>query len=46
MKIETMRERLVKLAEKSGYNHPLVLVLSRTLDGLIVEYMRKAEGRA
>lgn len=42
LKIELMRRRLVRLAEKYGRNHHLVLAMSRRLDGLINEYMRVA----
>lgn len=41
LKIEAMRKRLVRLAEKYGRHHPLVLAASRKLDGLINEYMRE-----
>lgn len=40
LKIELMRRRLVRLAERHGRHHPLVLAMSRRLDGLINEYMR------
>ena len=42
LRIEMMKKRLVRLAEDRGRTHPLVLALSRRLDGLVVEYMRKA----
>lgn len=40
LKIKAMRKRLINIAEKHGYKHPLVLSLSRKLDELIVEHMK------
>lgn len=40
MKIAAIRKRLVRLAEKHGRTHPLVIAMSRRLDALIVESMR------
>lgn len=42
LKIEFLRRTMVRLAERHGRHHPLVLAMSRRLDGLINEYMRVA----
>jgi hypothetical protein len=44
MKIELMRKTRVRLAEKHGRTHPLVLAQSRQLGKVIVEFekLRKA----
>ena len=42
LRIEMMKKRLVQLAEDRGRTHPLVLAMSRKLDRLIAEYVRKA----
>jgi hypothetical protein len=38
MKVELMRKAMVRLAEKHGRTHPLVLAQSRKLDRVIVEF--------
>ena len=40
MKIELLRKAMVRLAEKHGCTHPLVLAQSRELDRVIVEFER------
>jgi hypothetical protein len=41
LKIEMMKKKLVRLAEDRGRTDPLVIALSRRIDQLMVEYMRK-----
>ena len=43
LQIEMLRKRLERIAEDKERTHPLVLAMSRKLDGLIVEYMRKGD---
>lgn len=38
MKVELMRKAMVRLAEKHGRTHPLVLAQSKNLDKVIVEF--------
>ena len=42
LRIEMLRKRLERITEDKERTHPLVLAMSRKLDGLIVEYKRKA----
>lgn len=42
LRIEMLRKRLERIAEDKERTHPLVLAMSRRLDGLVEEYMRKA----
>jgi radical SAM superfamily enzyme YgiQ (UPF0313 family) len=41
LRIELLKKRLVRLAEDRGRTDPLVIALSRRIDQLMVEYMRK-----
>lgn len=41
LRIELLKKRLVRLAEARGRADPLVMAMSRRIDQLVVDYMRK-----